>query len=153
MKKLTAWCSLWTIVWGVGLAALSCHNVTPGVTPAPPVVTDQSQCQAACDNLKVLGCAEANPIDMGTQCKHDADCVGPDGKPDVYQSCAANGACIISCVNFCTSTEKNGVWLDPTCVALIVTCDQIESCPAPAPRPGTSCTGSSCKVAPGGHGK
>jgi hypothetical protein len=126
-----------------------CKVVFPIITPNPPVVTDQSDCASACDNLKFLGCKEGNPIDMGTTCHVDADCKDVHGVTDTTQACSALGTCMTTCVNFCTVTENQGVWLDPSCVAKVTSCDQIEQCPAPVPATGgNSCTGAGCKVAP-----
>ena len=117
------------------LTAASCNQNSGGVTPAPPVVTDQSDCAAACDNLRHLGCDEGNPIDMGTKCKVNSDCKDVNGNTDAKQSCSALGTCMVSCVNFCIDTENQGVWLDPTCVKNISNCNQINSCPTPKPKP------------------
>lgn len=140
------------IVAAIAVASIaSCKTNAGLVTPNPPVVTDQSDCAAACSTLKGLGCKEGNPIDMGTTCKFDSDCKGPDGNWDHSQACAANGACMVTCANFCTSTENQGVWLDPTCVKSITSCSQIDSCPAPAPKqPVNSCEGPACAL-PGNH--
>jgi hypothetical protein len=131
-----------------GTCGASCNNNHGKVTPAPPVVTDQGDCQAACDHMKDLGCVQANPTEMGTTCKFDSDCKGPDGNWDHGQSCAANGRCIITCTNFCIATENQGVWLDPTCVKNITSCDQIDQCPLPQ-KPAPSCTGPACPTS--GH--
>jgi hypothetical protein len=145
LKKDTGWLlfSSTLFFW-----AIDCRVVYPQVTPAPTVVVDQSHCAAACDNLKYLGCAEANPIDMKEECKVDADCLDPTGKPDPAQVCSAAGGCMVTCVGFCKSTEDTGVWLDPACAEKITSCDQLSDCPAGSPTTGTSCNGSSCKVSP-----
>ena len=140
--------SAWVASAGLAFALLTsqCHVIQPGVSAAPSTVTDQSSCQAACDNIKSLGCAEANPIDMGTKCNADTDCMGPDGKHDTYQTCSAAGGCIVTCANFCVSTENTGVWLSPTCVVSVTSCSAIDQCSLS--QTGTTCTGSSCKVSP-----
>lgn len=123
--------------------ALGCKNNGGMITPNPPVITDQAFCQAACDNLQSLGCQEAQPISMGTQCSNDADCKDLDGNADKFQTCVQH-MCETSCTNFCISTENQGVWLDPICVSKIVTCDDINLCPAPR-KPEPSCIGPACQ--------
>lgn len=125
----------------------SCKNNAGLVTPNPPVVTDQSSCQAACDNLKSLGCPQAAPIDMGTSCSSDSDCKDLDGNVDKGQTCVSS-KCETSCTNFCIVTENQGVWLDPPCVAKITKCSDIESCPSPQ-KPTPTCTGPGCALSQG----
>jgi len=124
------------------LPAASCNNNAGKVTPAPPVITDQSGCEAACANLQRLTCDEGRPINMGTKCVTQSDCKGPTGVADPRQECVS-GTCITSCTNFCIETENQGVWLDPHCVAQITKCDQIDSCPLPT-KPGPTCEGPAC---------
>lgn len=119
------------------VAVLGCPKGGVFITPQPPKVNDQASCVAACANLKYLGCSQANPIDMETKCKSDADCKDLNGNTDAKQQCSALGSCIVTCTNFCSDTEDQGVWLDPTCVAKVTSCDQIESCPTPAPKQAT----------------
>jgi hypothetical protein len=126
----------------------SCRAAGVVIVPAnPPVITDQSSCAQACTNLALLNCEEAQPIDTHQTCKVDADCLGPTGVHDEYQTCTVAGTCMVTCVNFCTATENTGVWLDPTCAIKITSCAQLSTCPGPQ-EAGTSCTGPGCKVAP-----
>ncbi len=126
----------------VFLPAASCTTNQGKITPNPPVITDQHACPAACANLEKLGCPEAQPIDMGTNCFHDADCFNVHGSRDMTQTCI-NGRCNTSCTNFCVETENQGVWLDPICVSKITSCSQIETCPLPkVPEP--TCEGPAC---------
>lgn len=120
---------------GALVLASGCHGsvVGPQVVPHPPVVTDQSHCSEACDNLKRLGCPEGYPIDMKESCKVDRDCLGLNGKPDPIQTCSAAGGCMVSCLNFCTEVENAGVWVDPACVAQVQTCDEVSECPSKSP--------------------
>lgn len=128
----------------VGLAACSsCKNNAGLVTPNPPVVTDQGDCAAACENLQRLHCSEGDPVDMGMSCHTAADCT-KNGAPDPLQECVA-GKCEVSCVNFCIDTENQGVWLDPACVKSIDSCDKVESCPLPS-KPKPSCEGPACNL-------
>ena len=111
----------------------------PGVTPQPPVITDQDKCQAACANLQHLGCDEGNPIDMHTKCLITADCASG-------QTCSALGTCMVTCVQFCIDTENQGVWLDPACVASITSCSQIDQCPAAKATAPRACNEESCPM-------
>lgn len=111
------------------VAALSCTITQPGTSPAPLAVTDQSHCVTACAHLAALGCAQSNPIDMHATCRVNSDCKGPTGVPDTFQTCSAAGTCMTTCTNFCIETENNGVYLDPTCVAAISSCSQVDTCP------------------------
>lgn len=125
---------------------VSCNQGRP-VSPNPPVVVDQDQCAAACDNLKALGCQEGNPIDMKHSCHVASDCKDIDGNVDPKQSCAANGECMVTCAQFCIDTEDAGVWLDPGCVRSIRSCDQVESCPMAMPKqPVNTCEGPACAL-------
>lgn len=96
------------------------------VTPQPPVVTDTSDCQAACDRLNSLGCEEGRDIDMKRLCADTGDC-------DLGHGCVGNH-CVATCSVFCRDTQAAGVWLAPSCVKNITSCDQIESCPLPEPK-------------------
>jgi hypothetical protein len=120
----------------------SCQNNGGKVTPNPPVITDQSECAAACANLQQLHCSEGDPIDMGHACQASADCLSLDGQPDAKQACVA-GRCQVNCTNFCIDTENQGVWLDPGCVKGIKACSEINSCPLPK-KPGPTCEGPGC---------
>lgn len=93
------------------------------VTPNPPVITDQANCSSACARLKILRCEEGTDLDMKKACVTIDEC----GKG---QTCV-DGRCIVTCTQFCTDTENRGVFLDPTCVMNITSCDQIERCPLP----------------------
>ena len=128
-------------------ACEDCHAIAPGVSPKVLTVSDQSGCVSACDNFKSLSCPEANPVNMGTSCKADADCLGPDGKHDQYQTCSLIGGCMVTCANFCLATEAQGVELNPSCIAQATTCAQADACVASGDG-GTSCVGTGCKVAP-----
>jgi hypothetical protein len=88
----------------------------------------------------------SQPDLMGTSCKVDTDCLGPDAGHDAFQTCF-NGQCIITCVNICISTENNGVSLNPACVATATSCESANDCGV-ATTSGVSCTGPNCKVSP-----
>jgi hypothetical protein len=128
------------------LTAASCNPSNPSPHGARPVVTDQGDCAAACANLKYLGCKQANPIDEGTKCQADADCLGPDKKHDQFQTCSALGTCIVTCTNFCIATENQGVWLDPACVKTVKTCGDVDRCPLVTKAGATTCTDASCPL-------
>jgi len=124
------------------LTASTCNNNSGKITPNPPVITDSDACPSACANLEKLGCPEAAPIDMGTKCILDTDCKNVNGDIDTTQECGS-GKCVTSCVNFCITTQKEGVWLDPVCVSKMTSCRQIDSCPSPEQRKPT-CEGPMC---------
>ncbi len=129
------------------VVASSCKTNSGLVTPQPPVITDQDQCAKACDNLKLLGCDEGLPIDMGKPCNLESDCKDLNGNWDHTQTCALNGECITTCTQFCIQTENSGVWLDPTCVKTITKCADIDKCPAPVPKPPVNtCVGPACDL-------
>jgi hypothetical protein len=127
-----------TIAGATAAACVGCPKQPDPVTPQPPVITDQASCQAACDNLRALGCDEGNPIDTGAPCTASNQCQSG-------QTCSALGTCIVSCVQFCMDTENAGVWLDPVCVSKITSCGQIDQCPAAQPK-AKACTGSECRI-------
>lgn len=88
-----------TLVALVALVALGaqCERV-----PDPILPTDTEQCPAACENLRRLGCEEGDPIlDQET---------GGD----------------VPCEIFCADTQGNGHALNPTCMARITSCDQVD---------------------------
>ena len=96
-----------------------------GRSPNPPVIVDQNMCAAACNNIgpKGLNCEEGKPINVKRQCASTAQC----SRGETCES----GWCSVSCEQFCVDTENQGVWLDPTCVAKITSCDQVDACPLP----------------------
>jgi hypothetical protein len=98
-----------------------CLNSCPSspILPAPPEVIDADMCKPACDHLKELGCEEGEPVDTGEDC--------PPGMGCKDASCI-EGVCMVTCERFCEETEKNGVWLNPTCVVNVASCDKIETC-------------------------
>lgn len=147
MMKVATCAAIVAAIFGAAMVQCSCHTGITLVTPNPPTVTDQNECQAACNNLQQLGCEESYAVDTHQECDADVQCLGPTGTHDPYQTCALTGACVVNCVNFCIATENAGVWLDPGCAAKVTSCDQLSACPAPVPQ-GTSCTGPACKVSP-----
>lgn len=126
------------------LTASDCKTVNNSgkVTPQPAAI-DSTDCAAACANLERLQCPEGAPIDMGKSCKETNQCLGLDGKPDTKQYCGTNGHCMVTCTAFCIDTQNQGVWLDPTCVKNITSCEQLNSCPVPQ-KPGPTCAGPGC---------
>lgn len=129
LQKFSIAYSLFAIGLSMGVLVAACNIAPPLASPHPVTVTDQGNCPAACGRLKALGCPEANPIDMHGQCHVDADCLGPDARPDPFQTCSAAGTCMETCTNFCVETEDNGVYLDPTCVANVMSCAEVNTCP------------------------
>lgn len=126
------------------LTASDCKTTNDGkVTPQPPVITDTSECAAACANLQRLQCKEGEPIDMGTTCASSLQCLGLDGRTDSKQYCSIEGHCMVTCTAFCEETQAQGVWLDPGCVKNITSCEQVDSCPLPK-KPDPTCVGPAC---------
>lgn len=80
--------------------AFSCDNV---VKPDPKLPTDTDQCAPACENLRSLGCEEGEDL--------------VNGETDE----------VVTCEAFCKETQEKGHALNPTCVAKITACDQIET--------------------------
>ena len=100
--------------------SLGCPPTTE-ITPVPIVITDTDACGPACDTLIRLNCSEGKPITMKQKC--DAGCT-------VGQYCDRDGGfCTTPCKKFCEDTQHAGVWLDPSCVVNITSCDQVNKCP------------------------
>jgi hypothetical protein len=93
------------------------------ISPTPPVITDSEYCKSACLRLYELGCPEGNNVSVGIQCVADSDC-------NVGQQCE-DRLCVVSCETFCIDSQRWGVWLNPTCVATLNSCDALESCALP----------------------
>jgi len=87
---------------------------SPHPTPFPP---DIQTCEEACNHIGPdgLNCEEGQPIDMLWPDAHG--CV--NGIDEVK---------CVSCKKFCEDTMNQRVWLEPSCVLTINSCDQIESC-------------------------
>lgn len=66
--------------------------------PFPQPPADTHMCGPACDRMASLGCPEGAPLDADT-----------------------------SCEKFCVVTQEAGHALNPTCLASISTCGEIES--------------------------
>lgn len=67
--------------------------------PDPIIPTDTADCNAACENLRALGCEEGEPLADGTPCEI-----------------------------FCAETQGNGFPLRPSCVKSIKACGEIDTC-------------------------
>ena len=83
----------------------------PNVPPQP--APDSSSCDAMCKTIGPkdqggLGCEEGNPV-------YDSDVPGPKDVPNE------------SCGDFCRKQQTNGVHLNPSCVAKVKSCDQIDA--------------------------
>lgn len=84
--------------------------------------TNNKNCQLACTNLKRLHCEEGNNIVMHETCSSNAEC-------KVNEECSnVSKHCETTCVQFCIDTLREGVNLEPLCVAKIDTCSKIETC-------------------------
>jgi hypothetical protein len=137
---------LLTVLGAVLLAQCHTAPAPPVVSAAPTVVAVvvDPRCQDACSNLLFLGCDEANPIDIGTRCRADSDCMDLVGTHDPFQTCSALGTCMVSCTMFCTAMQLDGLGADPSCVARVEGCDQVRQCPPTA----HSCNGTTCRMKP-----
>lgn len=67
--------------------------------PMPITPSDSDMCPAACKRMAELQCPEAEPLADGTDC-----------------------------TTFCLRTQSAGHSLNPTCLATIDSCEQIEKC-------------------------
>jgi hypothetical protein len=63
-----------------------------------PLPTDTASCRTACDHLETLGCPEGSPLEDGT-----------------------------TCTKFCEDTQNSGHALNPSCVAEIKSCKEVET--------------------------
>jgi hypothetical protein len=82
----------------------------------PPPKPDSDLCAKMCEHIgpKGLGCEEGYPV-------YDSDKPGPKDVPNE------------SCEEFCVITQNNGIFLNPSCVSLVKSCDQIENARAKDP--------------------
>jgi len=72
--------------------------------PIPdPVIPSAEECEAACKNLKRLGCPEGNDFTDG------------EGR-------------VVTCEAFCVNTQNKGHDLNPSCVAKVSSCEAVDSC-------------------------
>lgn len=65
----------------------------------PVEPNDTHMCAAACTRMVDLGCPEGDPLDDGTSCK-----------------------------KFCEITQRRGHALNPSCLAEITSCGEIDAC-------------------------
>lgn len=105
---------------------VACQSaVVKPVDSAPgPIVTAPSSCEAACDTLRNLHCAEGDSLATTVQCADSGDC-RQDG-----QECS-NGTCVVPCEMVCDDNEKRGIGLNLSCVAQISECTGVEQCGKP----------------------
>lgn len=85
----------------------------PSRDPAPPKprpAPDTELCGAVCKHIgpEGLNCEEGQPV-------YDSDKPGPKGVPNE------------SCEEFCALQQNNGVVLNPKCLLLVKSCDEIEA--------------------------
>ena len=104
--KLYAICASWIIL-------VSCC-VPKDIAWQPEVIVDSDMCMLACENIgqKKLNCEEGMPIEL-------------------YEGACKSGIdelTCVSCKKFCIDTQSTGVWLQPSCVATIKSCADIEKC-------------------------
>lgn len=84
------------------LALLTLGATCDDHKPDPKIPTDSELCPEACDNLRKLGCEEGDDL--------------VDGETGM----------VVPCEIFCLDTQANGHALNPTCVATITDCNQLE---------------------------
>ncbi len=86
------------ILMAFALSGATCNFRPP---PVPIEPSDTNKCEAACANLRSLGCPEGQPLEDGTTCE-----------------------------KFCKDTQEAGHPLNPTCISTISSCDEITVCTA-----------------------
>ena len=101
----------------------ACPNSSRLVSPNPPQIVDSQLCGSACERLSTLGCDEGKPVGTGIACNGDWECG--------HTEQCVNRWCFDTCEHFCSETQAWGVWLDPTCVSQINSCNEIDTCPTP----------------------
>lgn len=107
--------TLAAIVGLLAFLALGCpHQVDrEAPSPAPIVPPDTDLCGKMCQHIGPkdkggLGCEEGMPV-------YDSDKPGPKDVPNV------------SCEEFCRTSQDRGAFLNPRCVSLVKSCNDIES--------------------------
>lgn len=92
-----------TILLAIFLAGPGCPPPTNDPpAPTPPAPPDTDKCAAACANMTKLKCDLAEPITM------------PGGNT-------------VTCEQFCRDTQNQGVPLNPTCVATVTSCADVDT--------------------------
>jgi hypothetical protein len=90
------------LLFAMSFVGATCNN-GPAPAPAPPHPEDAPSCAAACKRMQDLGCREGD------------DMPGPNHT-------------VVTCEVFCQKTiEDNNVALNPSCIAGITSCKQIET--------------------------
>lgn len=105
MKKFFA---ALVIATTMALGCVGCPNISPQPVPIPAVINDTDKCGPAC---KHIGPSELN-------CE--------EGMPGKF----ADGG-TYTCEEYCVNAQSNehiNVWLNPSCVVNVKTCNEIESC-------------------------
>lgn len=85
---------------------LNCPGGRPVPPPNPP--SDTELCEEMCEHLAGLGCEEGKPV-------YNSDLPGPVDVPN--QSCTDN----------CIELQNSGYFFNPRCVAIVDSCEQIET--------------------------
>lgn len=94
------------------LLLLGCPATREAPTPSPKPVPDTELIPEMCRHIGPvseggLGCDEGNPT-------YNSDLPGPPGVPNQ------------SCVDFYTELQDRGYFVNPRCILLVTSCDQIE---------------------------
>lgn len=77
-------------------------------SPNPIEPPDTEMCGAMCEHFRALKCEEGSPY-------YDSDLPGPKNVPNA------------SCEHFCQVQQKNGVYVNPRCGAVVPACPDIEA--------------------------
>lgn len=88
-----------------------CPHTTDRESPSPAPITppDTDLCERMCQHIGPMGlkCEEGEPV-------YDSDKPGPKDVPNE------------TCAEFCKTSQGLGAFLNPRCVMLVPSCDQIE---------------------------
>lgn len=91
---------LYAFVFAFALTVVACGPIMYPPTPSPtPVVIDTEFCNAAEVNLNKLGCPEGRPTKRGVLFR-----------------------------DLCVELHKNGIFVNPKCLATISSCTQVDFC-------------------------
>jgi hypothetical protein len=109
---------MWFLPLFLVFGSCQCQPPLP-ITINPIEITDTNKCLPACENLRRLGCPEGQPVFNGETCQAGMGC---------NLGTCIEAKCMATCERFCADMQDSGVWLNPTCVAEIQSCNVIEDC-------------------------
>lgn len=89
---------------------VGCPPQPQAPSPNPIIPPDSDLCQAMCDHIGPNGlkCEEGNSV-------YDSDLPGPVDVPN------------LTCTDWCKQEQANGLFINPRCVAKVLTCGEIET--------------------------